>query len=62
VLATSLTTRAADAEQVLAAYRSLQAVEYWFFRKFVPAVEALSDLVGGARSPGVAEEEMVTVP
>jgi transposase len=30
VLATSLTTRAADAEQVLAAYRSLQAVERRF--------------------------------
>jgi transposase len=30
VLATSLTTRAADAEQVLAAYRSLQAVEQRF--------------------------------
>jgi transposase len=32
VLATSLTTRAADAEQVLAAYRSLQAVEYWVLK------------------------------
>jgi transposase len=53
VLATSLTTRAADAEQVLAAYRSLQAVEYWFFREFVPAVQAFPDLsgvLGGARA------------
>jgi transposase len=30
VLATSLATRVADAEQVLAAYRSLHHVEYWF--------------------------------
>jgi hypothetical protein len=43
-----------DAADIARGYKALLDVEYWFFRKFVPAVEVLSDLVEGVRDPQVA--------
>ena len=44
MITTSLPESKASTATIVRHYRALQRVEYWFFQKFLPALEAFPDL------------------